>query len=292
MERGGGHWRAAVGVIAVGFASAMFFHEPEPGVFQTNGHASGPADTAVQWMGGERPSLQVPAESPGPAAPSTDPRPRTQLSKTPERSAAPEIQGEYGGLLQDYARRQGSASGRGPIPATSGDATRLAIPASVSDAPRAATTARRLDPRVAEPAPRAAEPPAIRGGDRASTVETRPVKRHHPLRDGDTLAAIALRYYGDAAWASRIFAANRDLLTDPEILPVGKRLVLPDFDERVGDQPLVPLDVPAASTPPIPSSDAPTEPLAPEAKAASNKTNGDPVAPRSSRTRLEPIGGK
>jgi len=47
------------------------------------------------------------------------------------------------------------------------------------------------------------------------------------IRDGDDLAGIAARIYGDPNAAQAIWAANRDLVPDPALLPIGARLRLP-----------------------------------------------------------------
>jgi nucleoid-associated protein YgaU len=51
--------------------------------------------------------------------------------------------------------------------------------------------------------------------------------RIHKIVDGDTLGDLAARYLGSAARAMEIFAANRDLLTDPKLLPIGVELKIP-----------------------------------------------------------------
>ncbi len=88
----------------------------------------------------------------------------------------------------------------------------------------------------------------------------------HTVEDGDTLPGLAARYLGDAARWPEIFEANRDVLADPEALPVGIRLRLPSPSQpasrtrRVLERPLVPV------TPQIPegtaasSTDAGTQP--------------------------------
>jgi nucleoid-associated protein YgaU len=47
------------------------------------------------------------------------------------------------------------------------------------------------------------------------------------VRDGDDLTGIALRVYGHAGAASALWSANRDRLTDPQLLPIGLPLQLP-----------------------------------------------------------------
>ena len=59
-------------------------------------------------------------------------------------------------------------------------------------------------------------------------IET--VGRRHIVSDGDSLPRLAKRYLGDAALASSIFAANRDTLSSPRLLPIGAELVIPDRD--------------------------------------------------------------
>jgi nucleoid-associated protein YgaU len=52
----------------------------------------------------------------------------------------------------------------------------------------------------------------------------------HKIIDGDTLGDIAARYLGSAVRAMEIFEANRDVLTDPELLPIGVELKIPARD--------------------------------------------------------------
>ena len=51
--------------------------------------------------------------------------------------------------------------------------------------------------------------------------------RTHEVASGDTLSALAKRYYGDASKYNRIFEANRDQLNDPDKIKVGQRLKIP-----------------------------------------------------------------
>ncbi len=51
--------------------------------------------------------------------------------------------------------------------------------------------------------------------------------RTHKVVDGDSLALLAERYLGSASRANEIFSCNRDLLSDPELLPIGARLRIP-----------------------------------------------------------------
>jgi nucleoid-associated protein YgaU len=44
---------------------------------------------------------------------------------------------------------------------------------------------------------------------------------------GDTLSAIALKYYGNAQEYMKIFEANRDILDNPDLIKVGQKLRIP-----------------------------------------------------------------
>jgi len=50
----------------------------------------------------------------------------------------------------------------------------------------------------------------------------------HEVVSGDTLGAIALKYYGKANEYMRIFEANRDILDNPDLIKVGQKLRIPD----------------------------------------------------------------
>lgn len=51
--------------------------------------------------------------------------------------------------------------------------------------------------------------------------------RQYKLRDGDTLEELAERLLGSRSRAGEIFQANRDVLTAPDLLPVGVTIVIP-----------------------------------------------------------------
>jgi len=49
----------------------------------------------------------------------------------------------------------------------------------------------------------------------------------YEVKPGDTLGAIAQRFYGKASLYPKIFEANRDILTDPNLIKVGQKLKIP-----------------------------------------------------------------
>ncbi len=58
---------------------------------------------------------------------------------------------------------------------------------------------------------------------------THPVARQrtHRVVDGDTLSRLALRYLGSADRFVEIYEANRDVLPEPDVLPIGVQLKIP-----------------------------------------------------------------
>jgi len=52
--------------------------------------------------------------------------------------------------------------------------------------------------------------------------------RVHEVVPGETLGAIAQHYYGKASLYMKIFDANRDQLSNPNLIKVGQKLQIPD----------------------------------------------------------------
>jgi nucleoid-associated protein YgaU len=53
----------------------------------------------------------------------------------------------------------------------------------------------------------------------------------HKIIDGDSLETLAKRYMGSADRANEIFEANRDVLSQPQILPIGAELKIPPKEQ-------------------------------------------------------------
>jgi nucleoid-associated protein YgaU len=58
-------------------------------------------------------------------------------------------------------------------------------------------------------------------------AEEAPASESYTVASGDTLSAIAERFYGNANDYMRIFEANRDKLNDPNLIHPGQELVIP-----------------------------------------------------------------
>ncbi len=95
-----------------------------------------------------------------------------------------------------------------------------------SDVAMAATRAPVARPIYSTPAP-ARRPAAPAPAAREMSPERTIAPRVHTVRKGETLSAIALRRYGNAAEWRVIFNSNRSRLRRPSDLRAGMRLVIP-----------------------------------------------------------------
>ena len=91
---------------------------------------------------------------------------------------------------------------------------------------------RQSPPPLAEEYPRPDRPADSRWGRSMDMMLPVPAPterraRAHKVVDGDTLAALAERYLGSSLRAGDIFEANRDVLFDPQLLPIGVELKIP-----------------------------------------------------------------
>jgi nucleoid-associated protein YgaU len=120
--------------------------------------------------------------------------------------------------------------------------SRGAAPAQVvpsgSGVRTAATVVKALDGKGSPP-PLAAKHseagPAASSPWRPSMETMLPLKetaRTHRIIDGDTLEELAKRYLGSADRSGELFNANRNVLADPKLLPIGVELRIPLTDAR------------------------------------------------------------
>lgn len=69
-------------------------------------------------------------------------------------------------------------------------------------------------------APAAAPPPEV-------DAPTPPEEAIHEVQRGETLSGIARQHYGKAALYMKIFEANRDVLSNPDLIKPGQKLRIP-----------------------------------------------------------------
>ena len=88
-------------------------------------------------------------------------------------------------------------------------------------------------PELPERYPNSSQPVSTRWGTslREMLPETASAPPIHKIIDGDSLALLAERYLGSASRAMEIYEANRNVLAQPEILPIGVELKIPRADQ-------------------------------------------------------------
>lgn len=88
-----------------------------------------------------------------------------------------------------------------------------------------------IQPAEPEP-PKASEPPPADEIENAPepSEEEAPKSRFYTVESGDTLGAIAKRFYGNAGKYMVIFEANRPMLEDPNKIYPGQVLLIPEED--------------------------------------------------------------
>jgi nucleoid-associated protein YgaU len=55
-----------------------------------------------------------------------------------------------------------------------------------------------------------------------------PKQKTYTVAAGDSLSKIAKQFYGNANQYNKIFEANRNVLSDPNVVKIGQELVIPD----------------------------------------------------------------
>jgi nucleoid-associated protein YgaU len=151
--------------------------------------AAPPAAQAAVW-----PPLVEPVASAGPAQ--LDPLYQPPTPPTP----MPPVAAELGGAVPDVAAAYRSTLDVPPPPLLDGQG-----PPPLA----AGWTAHEVAAPVTPVMPAAVVPQA------------------YVIRDGDDLTGIATRFYGHASAAMAIWAANRQTLPDPNVLPIGATIALP-----------------------------------------------------------------
>lgn len=82
---------------------------------------------------------------------------------------------------------------------------------------------------TAKPAPEKPDFSNVSSGvsSTATVLDTTPTVQTHTVVKGDTLSAIAKKYYGRASKWRVIFEANTDIISNPDLIRVGQVLKIP-----------------------------------------------------------------
>ena len=238
----GGHtsWLVGGGILVAGVLAAMpFYRGSQPSI----PNAVPVTNSDVQWDGDPL-TLRLPGAQP-PLRSSASPQRTTVTTKqTPWSSEPPKLEGEYGGLLDRFGEPtmpQQISSERDTRALSIGISTReAAVERGASNSTAAA----------AAPPAQVARRPSTSGSQsfdgRENDDQGEAPEKTHTIVDGDTLQRIAERYYDDTFYATAIFHRNRHVLEDPELLPVGRTIVIPAPTalEVESQLPLEPLSTP------------------------------------------------
>lgn len=68
----------------------------------------------------------------------------------------------------------------------------------------------------------------VTGGPGGASGEDSGTLQRYRIQDGDTLPKLARRFYGDEERWRVIYEANRGRIADPDLLPIGTEIIIPD----------------------------------------------------------------
>jgi nucleoid-associated protein YgaU len=210
-----------------------------------------PTDAPVPPVALEAPSLSriTPAQSPLPSTPALPPLRDSLASVSPSLSPRATLRNEAPRPVGIEPRSPATIRRAPPVDATS-------IPAQSDNAVTSAgqwSTAPAFNPYGPEvgasddtnplgSALQASYSAPVEPGVRPPDVSPPPwpapseedSPRRHVIVDGDSLARLAARYLDDPHRANEIFELNREVLSDPELLPIGTELTLPPRSGSTG----------------------------------------------------------
>ncbi|HEX3999032.1 MAG TPA: LysM peptidoglycan-binding domain-containing protein [Pirellulales bacterium] len=241
-------------VLTIGFVVALQFRKPA-----ATKTAAAPSETAGHAMSAPQivppngaPPLDLSANSGQTNAGANDPA--TRSSATPQET-------------NSHSQNDTVAAPTPSPPATPQPASPTSTPPPAADANDFHTAAGSAPTKPAEGA--LPDLPDRFSGNRSDSPSTSDFHTEpspdasppqtHKIVDGDSLPMLAERYLGSASRAGEIFACNRDVLGDPELLPIGARLRIPSGQARArppaGDPATAAVAAaqPAASPPPGPA---------------------------------------
>lgn len=74
---------------------------------------------------------------------------------------------------------------------------------------------------------RVLQPPAAKPAEAPLPAAPAPDEAWHEVVSGDTLSGLAKKYYGKGGLYMKIFEANKDQLSDPNLIKIGQKLRIP-----------------------------------------------------------------
>jgi nucleoid-associated protein YgaU len=143
---------------------------------------------------------------------------------SPAAQQKPPSEPALAGRIEPYSLADNSSVSARDTAASFASAT--LDPAPPADSPLKWQTVRRPEGSVATIEPNRTLIDPITS-DRPTTMAASGTEKRHKIVDGDTLPALAMRYLGAEQRSVDLFEYNRDVLTTPDLLPVGKELRIP-----------------------------------------------------------------
>jgi len=217
----GGHasWLVGGGILVLGAIAALPFYQRAPGASVPQSMSA--SGSEVHWDGDPL-TLRLPGTEP--PSSSLEPRSRTSLTplETSQSGDPPAVDGEYGSLLNRFegAKSPQQISSDPGLRALSIGALAAGESATYNVERAARETSVEKDSK-----PLSLADVSDRQVDRDEDDEA--VEQSYSIVDGDTLERISQRYYGDPFYAKAIYDRNRGILSDPALLPVGQRIMIP-----------------------------------------------------------------
>lgn len=185
-----------------------------------------PSRTAVQERGGPR--LQSPPDWARLNASMRSGAERGSMMGLFGKSFEEKVQEAIDGLRGKFPAVRGlGARVSGKIVTLEGEAPSMEVKGAVMAAFNALVetdnTINTIRVKAAAPAPPPGPAPSPQGAPAAAAgAET-----IHVVVSGDTLGALAKKYYGKASLYPKIFEANKDILKNPDLIKIGQKLRIP-----------------------------------------------------------------
>jgi nucleoid-associated protein YgaU len=126
-------------------------------------------------------------------------------------------------VRDSFPQARVSASVNDKVVTLTGEAPTLEVKSQIMQAFNGMVATENTINQISIPKQAAGFQPAPLGQTHASEIGA----RVHEVVKGDTLSAIAEKYYGSASSYKRIFEANRSILSDPDKIKVGQKLTIP-----------------------------------------------------------------
>lgn len=241
-------------------------------------------DVTLQLAGESEPSPAIDLlESEQAASPAIAlaPKPREDAAAIATSTLPPALPTHFKPILPDLTSGPEAIDSRARIDVAASGASMMVR----DDAPRARGDDDHVDPRAAVPWMTENQQPFPRPPKKL---------RRHAIQDGDSLERLAERYLGEKSRANEIYALNRELLTSPDLLPLGRVIMIPPRDPA--ESPVVTTELsenrltPVTASPPLDERSNPYGVARPVSSGGVQRAPSAAAKDASSESAITPIG--